>query len=108
MFVFSKYLTDRQLCQTSNDIVIYLRLVFCFKRWKTITPLKEDREKINEIAVGKSMRYLRAKGAMEIEDLTTDSILPKAVPKPTELSKPFASISDLIGFAIERKAIGTR
>lgn len=73
-----------------------------------ITPLKTDREKINEIAVGKSMRYLRTKGSSEIEDLTFDCILPKAVPKISDEQKAFGTISDLIGFATERKSIGTR
>lgn len=73
-----------------------------------ITPLKTDREAINEIAVGKSMRTLKHEGNSDVVDLTNESILPKSVPRVNVQNESFISISDLIGFAIKHRTTGTR
>ncbi|XP_055843990.1 MATH and LRR domain-containing protein PFE0570w-like [Episyrphus balteatus] len=106
--IFRKYLSNKQSACGPYDMIAYLRLILCFRKWKILTHLKEDKELINEIAVGKSVKALRS----NVVDLTAsaevDPILPKTVPILMERTRSFIKISSLIEHAAANNQFGTR
>lgn len=105
--VFKKYLSKKHIHGTL-DLISYLRLVLCFRKWKKLTHFKEDKELINEIAVGKSAKSLKS----DLIDLSSDStdfdpVLPKTVPAVDKNNRTFFNLTGLIGFA-SKNQFGTR
>lgn len=104
--IFRKFLSKKEIPET-DDLISYLRLILCFRKWKQLARLKEGKEIINEIAVGKSTLSLKSDQIDLSSSDDVDPVLPKTVPIVTEDNRTFANITRLIGFA-SKKPFGTR
>ncbi|XP_055377081.1 uncharacterized protein LOC129609187 [Condylostylus longicornis] len=102
--IFLKCMSDEEH-PVNEDLISYLRVIFYFRQWKNLCSTKEEKEKINILAVGLSKKALRSSNTI---DLVSDTVLPKYVPPVNELNNSFPSISDLIKFAMDKGNFGTR